>query len=163
MRNISDIVLGMFCSKEELELAKEQEALYAFARDCSKSKIENKDDPTKDVKMRLGYLESGDIKYVLVLEHENKDGNVQFFIKEDDNDHENFENAHIISKNDNVYNQIQEYCMIKYEKTIEELAMPSIPALLDKIDYLEKRIEKLEEYAEALDMVAELINDVFPE
>lgn len=163
MRNINDIILGMYCSKEELELAKEQAALYSFARDNSKSNNENKDNPTKDVKLRLGYLESGDIKYVLVWEHENKDGTVQFFIKEDDNDYSDFEKANILSDKDKVYRQIQEYCKIKYNKTIEELATPSIPALLDKIDALEKRIARLEEYADAIDMVAELINDVFPE
>ena len=111
-----------------------------------------------------------DIKRVTshVLEHKNDDGSICFYIITDIDWIEvhtvkDFENAPKINQNDIAYEQVQEYCKQTYQKTIEELAMPNLPALLDKIDDLEKRIARLEEYADAIDMVAELINDVFPE
>lgn len=109
-----------------------------------------------------------DILSALVLERKNDDGSIHFYIIKNIDEAvkytvKDFENAPRLNQNDTVYDLVQEYCKKTYQKTIEELAMPSIPALLDKIDYLEKRIARLEEYAEALDMVAELINDIFPE
>lgn len=111
-----------------------------------------------------------DIKRVTshVLEHKNDDGSICFYIITDIDWIEvhtvkDFENAPKINQNDIAYEQVQEYCKQTYQKTIEELAMPNLPALLDKIDALEKRIARLEEYADAIDMVAELINDIFPE
>lgn len=135
-------------------------------------KIISSEEP-KDKIMRFYNLVCGDFYFIdtifsYVLERKNDDGSIHFYIiKDKDADKavkvNDFENAPRLNQNDTAYDQVQEYCKQTYQKTIEELAMPSNPALLDKIDALEKRIARLEEYADAIDMVAELINDVFPE
>lgn len=129
----------------------------------------NAEEP-KDKIMRFSIcgLFGGKMPICHVLEHKNDDGSIHFYIIKDIDRNvkytdKDFEKAPRLNHDDFVYEKVQEYCKETYQKTIEELAMPSIPALLDKIDALEKRIARLEEYADAIDTVAELINDVFPE
>ena len=126
------------------------------------------EEPKDKIKIMCVYAEGVNI-YNLVLERKNDDGTIQFFIIEDIDRSRNytvedFEDAPLLSpKNYYVYDFFQNYCKRKYHKTIEQLETVNDSNLQKKIDTLEKRIAKLEEYAEALDMVAELINDIFPE
>lgn len=107
----------------------------------------------------------------LVIERKYDDDTIHFFIikdadadsNTDDYTVEDFNNAPELTENDYIFSYIQDYCERHYQKSVKELATPSIPTLQKKIEALEKRIARLEEYADAIDMVAELINDVFPE
>lgn len=128
----------------------------------------NAEEPKDKIKIMCVYAEGVNI-YNLVLELKNDDGTIQFFIIEDIDRSRNytvedFEDAPLLSpKNHYVYDFFQNYCKRKYHKTIEQLETVNDSNLQKKIDTLEKRIARLEEYADAIDTVAELINDVFPE
>lgn len=120
---------------------------------------------------QVNYIDTDRMEYItdLVLEHKNDDGTIHYFIiynvdpRTNKYTVEDFNNAQLLDEHDKAYSLVQDYCKMKYKKTIEELAMPNLPALQKKIEALEKRIARLEEYADAIDMVAELINDIFPE
>lgn len=141
------------------------EAINALAMATNKA---DKEEP-KDKIMRFDTELGHDFLFSdLILERKNDDGSIHFFIihnpdKTQKYTFDDFKNARRINPNDMVYVQVQNYCRRTYNKTINELAKPSIHILQKKVDALEKRIARLEEYADAIDMVAELINDVFPE